>query len=171
MRQESTLRHLYGLRSTSGREVLLVADVDECQENDASEVRSRRMKTKEVLVLKEGDNFIFTFVARSAKLAGEDSEIRTSDRSLFWRRLQGSSRQFQPRSALRLPRSRGLGPARALSFPRLLPIAGLAVKSCPPGLLSSPLRLPGICCRPCRACERGQRGPRSCSVRASCRGC
>ena len=40
---------------------LLVADVDELQKNDASEVYLISVKTKEVLVPKEGDNFVFPF--------------------------------------------------------------------------------------------------------------
>ena len=40
------------------------------QENDASKVYSRRMKTK-VLVPKEGNNFIFPFGDGSAKVAGK----------------------------------------------------------------------------------------------------
>ena len=37
------------------------------------------IKTNEVLVPKEGDNFMFPCVSGSAKLSGKGSEIRTSD--------------------------------------------------------------------------------------------
>ena len=49
--KNDTLGHLDGLRSTCGEKLerggLLVADVEELQENDASEVYLRRKKTKE----------------------------------------------------------------------------------------------------------------------------
>ena len=52
-----------------------VADVQELQENDASEVYLRRTKTKELLVLLQGDNFISPCLSGSAKLAGKVSEV------------------------------------------------------------------------------------------------
>ena len=64
MRQESTPRLLYGLCSTCeggwGRE----GDhsrrgVGEFQENDAPEAHPRRINTKQVLVPKDGDTFMF----------------------------------------------------------------------------------------------------------------
>ena len=58
---------------------VLVADVEELQENDATDVFLRRLTTKEVLVPSDGGKFIFPFVHGSAKLAGEGSEFRTSD--------------------------------------------------------------------------------------------
>ena len=64
------------MRGESWKGHLLVADVGDLQETDASEVYLRRVKTKEVLVPKEGDNFIFSFAHGSAKLAGKDSEVR-----------------------------------------------------------------------------------------------
>ena len=58
---------------------LLVADVNEQLEIDPSEVYLRRISTKEVLVPRKRDNFIFRSDG-SAKLAGKGSEVRTSDR-------------------------------------------------------------------------------------------
>ena len=57
---------------------LLVADVEEEQENDASDAYIRRMRTSTVLVMpKKRDSFKFPSV--DAKVAGKGSEIRTSD--------------------------------------------------------------------------------------------
>ena len=55
LRQESLLRHfLWAMLMRLGDDIL-VADVEELQENDASEVYVKRIKTKEFLVPKEGD--------------------------------------------------------------------------------------------------------------------
>ena len=64
----------------AGKEAFIIADVEELEENDASDVYSRRTKTQEVPLAKEGDKFIFPFVNGSTKLAGKGSEILTSDR-------------------------------------------------------------------------------------------
>ena len=60
---------LHGLRSISGRKLekgyLLVADVDELQENDASGVYVKRINAKEVLVPKEDEEL---FLIRHAQL-------------------------------------------------------------------------------------------------------
>ena len=48
---------------------LLVADTDELQQNDASEVYLRITTTEEVTVPKEVDNFMFPFASGSAKMA------------------------------------------------------------------------------------------------------
>ena len=54
--------------------------MNELQENDASEVYLRRMKAKEVLMPKGGDNFTFPFVNGAVKLAGKGSEVRHANR-------------------------------------------------------------------------------------------
>ena len=64
----------------AGKEVFIIADVEELAENDASDVYSRRTTTKEVPVPKEGDKFIFPFVNGTTTLTGKGSEILTSDR-------------------------------------------------------------------------------------------
>ena len=59
---------------------ILVANVEEFQENDTSEEYASRIKPKEVLVPKEGDKFIIPFADGSAKLAGTGSDVRNSSR-------------------------------------------------------------------------------------------
>ena len=81
-RKSSHVFFWVGIRSPCGswNGDVLVADVEELQENDATDVFLRRMTTEEVLVPNEGHKFISLFVHGSAKLAGEGSEFRTSDR-------------------------------------------------------------------------------------------
>ena len=71
---------LYAVRG-SWKGFFSAADVEELLENDSSEVYLRILETT-VPLPKGGDNFIFTFVIRSEKLAGNLSEIRKSDRLL-----------------------------------------------------------------------------------------
>ena len=83
VRQERTPWPFWEWCSTCGeggwKGELLVADVEELQENDASEVYFRKIKTEEVLVPKEGNNFTFSFCNGSAKLAGKGTAGRMSD--------------------------------------------------------------------------------------------
>ena len=52
-----------------------MADIDELQENDASEVYSRTVETHEVVVQKKKeDKFVYQFVTGSAKSAGKAAE-------------------------------------------------------------------------------------------------
>ena len=76
---EAFLWPMLSFAEWSSERDLLVADVEEEQENDASDAYIRRMRTSIVLVMpKKGDSFKFPIV--DAKLAGRGSEIRTSDR-------------------------------------------------------------------------------------------
>ena len=59
---------------------VLVADVEKLQENDASDVYSRRITPKEFLVPEEGDSFMFPCANGLEKMAGKDAEIRPSNR-------------------------------------------------------------------------------------------
>ena len=67
------------LAGTSLKGYILVADVEELQEHDVSEDYVKRIKTKEVLVPKEGETFIFTCADGSVKLAGQGSQVRPSN--------------------------------------------------------------------------------------------
>ena len=52
-----------------------MADIDELQENDASDVYSRTVETQEVVVQKKKeDKFAIQFVTGSAKSAGKAAE-------------------------------------------------------------------------------------------------
>ena len=57
---------------------ILVADVEELETMDASEIYSRRLNAKEVIFPKENGNFIFPATDGRITLSGRDQELRTS---------------------------------------------------------------------------------------------
>ena len=60
---------------------IMVADIEELEEMDASELHARRLKAKEVLTPMKGDNFIFPIADGTVKISGEDQDLRTSTSS------------------------------------------------------------------------------------------
>ena len=56
----------------------LVADIEELETMDASEIYSKRLNAKEVILPKENGNFIFPIADGRIKLPGGDQELRTS---------------------------------------------------------------------------------------------
>ena len=56
----------------------LVADIEELEETDASEIHGERLNAKEGLTPMRGEKFIFTIADGRIKLPGEDQELRTS---------------------------------------------------------------------------------------------
>ena len=69
------------MRRRSWKGYLLVADVEELQENDASEVYFKNIKkTREVLLLKVGYNLILPCADGPVKLAVKGCEVRPSNR-------------------------------------------------------------------------------------------
>ena len=69
------------MRGGSCKRDILVADAEELQENVAAEVYVKRINVKEVIVVKEGDKCIFPWAKGMLKLAGTNSEVRTSEQS------------------------------------------------------------------------------------------
>ena len=61
-----------------GRVTYLVADFEELETMDASEIYSKRLNAKEVMLPKENGNFIFPVADGRIKLPGGDQELRTS---------------------------------------------------------------------------------------------
>ena len=57
---------------------VLVADLEELETMDASEIYSRRLNAKEVLFPKEAGEFIFPIADGRIKTLGGDQELRTS---------------------------------------------------------------------------------------------
>ena len=57
---------------------ILVADIEEFEERDASEIHARTLNTKEVLTPMKGDSFIFPVSDGTVKIPGEDQDLRTS---------------------------------------------------------------------------------------------
>ena len=57
---------------------ILIADVEEQQNVDASEIHAVRLSAKEVLASKRGDEFIFPYTDGTVKLAGKSHEVGTS---------------------------------------------------------------------------------------------
>ena len=56
----------------------MVADLEELETMDASEIYSKRLNAKEVLFPKENGKFIFPVANGRIKFAGRDRELRTS---------------------------------------------------------------------------------------------
>ena len=67
---------LYAERIWKG--YLLIADVEELAQMDASELHARRLNAKEVLSPMKGDNFIFPVADGIVKIFGGDQRLRTS---------------------------------------------------------------------------------------------
>ena len=59
-----------------GKRDILVADIEELEKMDASEIYPRRINAKEVLISQKGDEIIFPVADGTAKLSGRDYEFR-----------------------------------------------------------------------------------------------
>ena len=57
---------------------VVVADIEELEKMDASEIHVRRLDAKEVLTPMKGDNSIFPVADGTVKLSGGDQVLRTS---------------------------------------------------------------------------------------------
>ena len=55
----------------------MVADIEELEEMDASELHARRLNAQEVLTPVEGENFIFLVADGTVKISGGDQDLRT----------------------------------------------------------------------------------------------
>ena len=58
--------------------VFLLADIEELEKMDASEIHPRRINAKEVLIPQMGEEFIFLIADGSAKLSVKDHELRVT---------------------------------------------------------------------------------------------
>ena len=63
---------------------ILVADIEELEQTDASELHARRLNAKKVLTLMKGENFMFPIADGTVKITGGDQRLRTS--TLIWDR-------------------------------------------------------------------------------------
>ena len=61
---------------------IMVADIEELEEMDASELHARRLNAKEVLTPMKGENFIFPVADGTVKTSGGDQVLRTF--TLIW---------------------------------------------------------------------------------------
>ena len=57
---------------------IMVADIEELEERDASDLQARRLNAKEVLTPMKGDNFILPVADGTVKIFGEEQRLRTS---------------------------------------------------------------------------------------------
>ena len=57
---------------------ILVADIEELEKMDASEIQAKRLNAKEVLTPMSGDNFLFPIADGTVKVSGGDQRLRTS---------------------------------------------------------------------------------------------
>ena len=55
---------------------ILIADIEELEKLDASEIYSRRLNAKEVLINQKDGEFVFPVADGSAKLSGRDYEFQ-----------------------------------------------------------------------------------------------
>ena len=69
---------------------ILVADIDELETMDASEIYSQRLDAKEVIFPKEKGKFIFPIADGRIRPLGGDQDLRTST-SIRQRLIQGES--------------------------------------------------------------------------------
>ena len=56
----------------------MVADIEELEEMDASELHSGRLNAKEVLTPMEGEKFILPVADGTVETSGEDQDLRAS---------------------------------------------------------------------------------------------
>ena len=56
----------------------MVADIEELEQMDASELHARRLNAKEVLTPMKGEIFIFPVADGTVKISGGDRDLRTS---------------------------------------------------------------------------------------------
>ena len=57
---------------------ILVADSEELEEMDASEIHAKRLNAKEVLTPMSGEKFIFPIADGTVKISGADQDLKTS---------------------------------------------------------------------------------------------
>ena len=69
----------------------MVADIEELEEMDASELNARRLNAKEVLTPMKGGNFTFPVADGTVKVSGGDQRLRTS--TLTWECLERGEEQ------------------------------------------------------------------------------
>ena len=77
--QESIARNLSWICIDRGRiwkGDILIADLEDLEKLDASDVYPRRLNAKDVLISQEGDEFIFPAADGTAKMSGRDHELR-----------------------------------------------------------------------------------------------
>ena len=55
---------------------ILIADLEDLEKLDASDIYPRRINAKEVLISETGDEFIFPFADGTAKMSGKDHDFR-----------------------------------------------------------------------------------------------
>ena len=72
---------------------MLVADIEELETMDASEIYSKRLNAKEVIFPKENGQFIFPVPDGRIKLPGGDQELRTPA-LIRHRPIRGESQRY-----------------------------------------------------------------------------
>ena len=56
----------------------MIADIEELEEMDASEIHARRLNAKEVLTPMKNEKFVFPVADGTVKISGGDRRLRTS---------------------------------------------------------------------------------------------
>ena len=74
---------------------ILVADIEELERMDASEIHAKRLNAKEVITPKKGEHVLFPVTDGKVKLSGGDQNLRTSTLIRERRRTRRSSRRIR----------------------------------------------------------------------------
>ena len=69
---------MYCTREESGKGDIMVADNEELEKMDASELHAKRLNAKEVLTPRNGEHFIFPVADGTVEIAGEDQNLTAS---------------------------------------------------------------------------------------------
>ena len=90
-----------GHELTAGRKGdVMIADLEELEKLEASEIYPRRINAKEVLISHKGEDFIFPFADGTAKVSGRDYKIREPtlrrERTVRSEDLSGEPGESQP---------------------------------------------------------------------------
>ena len=62
---------------------ILVADIEELEQTDASELHARRLNAKEVLTPMKGENFMFPIADGTVKISGADAQTEEKNKKIF----------------------------------------------------------------------------------------
>ena len=103
-----------------GKRDILVADIEELEKMDASEIYPRRINAKEVLISQKGDEIIFPVADGTAKLSGRDYEFRVPTSQAGTNRKQWRSQWRNSRRLGRVTNRWRWSPCRLMVDPRWL---------------------------------------------------
>ena len=112
----------------------MVADIEELEKMDASEIHAWRLNTKEVLTHQNGEHFTLQIADGEVKLSGGDQALRTTiaqnaerNKKFFWRIRRLLQPHFETHRGMMVKLEMISGPFQALSFHHVEPRVKLYV--------------------------------------------